>query len=80
MSYKDRQFRRYLLSGIDPNVLYTIVVDTTTGEYTYSEIGNAELQNHIADNERHIREGEREFWNNKLNFNQEGELLEFNRS
>ena len=64
----------------DPNMLNTIVVDTVNREWTYSSIGNAELQNHIADNNRHLREGEREFWNNKLNFETNEELLEFNRN
>lgn len=64
----------------DPNMLNTIVVDTVTGEYTYSLIGNALLQEHIADNNRHLRPGEREFWNNKINVDIEEELLEFNRN
>ena len=67
-------------STTDPNNLNTIVVDTVTGEWTYSAIGNATLQEHIADNNRHLRSGEREFWNNKLNVVNQDELLEFNRN
>lgn len=79
LSTKDNRYWRYMGQTTDPNILNTIVVDTSTREWTYSEIGNAELQNHIADNNRHLREGEREFWNNKLNCETAGELLEFNR-
>lgn len=80
LSMKDNRYWRYMGDTTDPNTLNTIVVDTVTGEWTYSSIGNAVLQNHIADNNRHLREGEREFWNNKLNFEADGELLEFNRN
>ena len=80
LSTKDNRYWRYMGDTTDPNILHTIVVDTVTGEYIFSEIGNAELQNHIADNNRHLREGEREFWNNKLNLTTEDELLEFNRN
>lgn len=79
LSYKDNSVRRYLLSGIDPNIIYTVTVDMHTGQWHYNMILNQELQEHIADNNRHIREGEREFWNNKLNFEARGEVLEFNR-
>lgn len=77
---KDDRYWRYMGSTTDPNNLYTIVVDTITGEWIYSEIGNAVLQNHINDNNRHLRPGEREFWNNKLNVVNQDELLEFNRN
>ena len=80
LSTKDNRYWRYMGQTTDPNMLNTIVVDTVTGEYTYSSIGNAVLQNHIADNNRHLREGEREFWNNKLNLEADEELLTFNRN
>ena len=80
LSTKDNRYWRYMGQTTDPNLLNTIVVDSVTGEYTYSSIGNAELQNHINDNERHLRQGEREFWNNKLNYETTGEILEFNRN
>lgn len=80
LSMKDNRYWRYMGDTTDPNMLNTIVVDTVTGEWTYSSIGNAVLQNHIADNNRHLREGEREFWNNKLNFAKDDEILEFNRN
>lgn len=80
LSTKDNRYWRYMGDTTDPNNLNTIVVDTVTGEYAYSSIGNAVLQNHIADENRHLREGEREFWNNKLNLNREEEILEFNRN
>ena len=80
LSTKDNRYWRYMGQTTDPNMLNTIVVDTVNREWTYSSIGNAELQNHIADNNRHLREGEREFWNNKLNFETNEELLEFNRN
>lgn len=39
------------------------------------------LQEHIEDIGVHIQPGEREFWNNKLNYNEpEGDLLEFTRN
>lgn len=80
LSTKDNRYWRYMGDTTDPNMLNTIVVDTVTGEYTYSLIGNALLQEHIADNNRHLRPGEREFWNNKLNVEIDEELLEFNRN
>lgn len=80
LSTKTSQYRRYLAPTTDPNVMHTVLVDVTTGRYVYSEIPNAELQNHIADNERHVNPGERDFWNNKLNFETYGEILEFNRN
>lgn len=80
LSTKDNRYWRYMGQTTDPNTLNTIVVDTISGEWTYSYIENAVLQNHIADNNRHLREGEREFWNNKLNLEAQGELLEFNRN
>lgn len=80
LSTKDNRYWRYMGQTTDPNMLNTIVVDTVTGEYVYSSIGNAVLQNHIADNNRHLREGEREFWNNKLNLEADDELLTFNRN
>lgn len=80
LSMKDNRYWRYMGDTTDPNMLNTIVVDTVTGEWTYSAIGNALLQEHIADNNRHLRSGEREFWNNKLNVVNQDELLEFNRN
>ena len=80
LMYKGTQYRRYQAPSIDPNVLYTVLVDVTTGHYIYSWIPNAELQNHMSDNERHLNAGERTFWNNKINLNTDGELLEFNRN
>ena len=42
-----------------------------------------QIVNHIDDNNKHIRPGEREFWNNKLNVNDHAEVVEdsliFNR-
>lgn len=80
LSLKDNRYWRYMGDTTNPNTLNTIVVDTNTGYYAYSLIINGELQAHIADNDRHIREGEREFWNNKLNVRREDEVLEFNRN
>lgn len=79
LSVKDGKYWRYMGDTTDPNILHTIVVDTITGEYTFSEISNVVLQTHIEDNNKHLREGEREFWNDKLNCQLDGELLEFNR-
>lgn len=39
----------------------------------------AELENHIADKEVHLQEGERDFWNSKINCVLDGEILEFYR-
>lgn len=39
-----------------------------------------DLLNHIEDNVRHITSQERQFWNNKLNLQVNGEELKFNRS
>ena len=38
------------------------------------------LTTHINDTNVHIQEGERNFWNNKLNYYLDGEILEFNRN
>ena len=39
------------------------------------------LEEHIEDTGLHIQPGEREFWNNKLNYEEpEGDLLEFTRN
>lgn len=39
------------------------------------------LQEHLEDVGVHIQPGEREFWSNKLNYNEpEGDLLEFTRN
>ncbi len=39
------------------------------------------LEEHLKDVESHIQEGEREFWNNKINCNEpEQDLLEFTRN
>ena len=39
------------------------------------------LQEHIEDTGLHIQPGEREFWNNKLNYEKpEGDLLRFTRN
>ena len=47
-------------------------------------IGEADtkiLQEHIEDTGLHIQPGEREFWNNKLNYEEpEGDLLRFTRN
>ena len=80
LSIKEGKYWRYMGETTDPNILHTIVVDSVTGDYVFSEIGNAELQNHIADDNRHLRPGEREFWNNKLNVETTEELLKFNRN
>ena len=38
------------------------------------------LQEHMEDTGMHLQPGERDFWNNKLNYNEpEGDLLEFTR-
>lgn len=40
-----------------------------------------ELEHHLEDTGIHVQAGEREFWNNKLNYNEpEGDLLEFTRN
>jgi len=39
LAYTDERYWIYTVgSAIDPGIIYTIVVDTTTGEYVYSEI------------------------------------------
>ena len=80
LSIKDGNLWRYKGGNLDPNIVNTIIVDVSTGEWVYSPIGNTLLQHHLDDVNRHLREGEREFWNNKLNFEIEEELLEFNRN
>lgn len=80
LGFKDTNEWRYVGATTDPNAINTILINPTTGEYRYESIGNAVLQNHIADMNRHLRDGEREFWNNKLNLNQQGEVLSFNRN
>ena len=40
----------------------------------------SELNDHINDNVKHITSAERTFWNNKLNCNISGEILQLNRS
>lgn len=79
LSMKNNNYWRYMGDTTDPNTLNTIVVDSVLGNYTYSSISNSLLLDHIADDNRHIREGERQFWNNKLNCETDEEILEFNR-
>ncbi len=79
LSYKGNEYYRYTGGSTDPNYINTITVNVTTGDYYYESISNVVLRNHITNQDRHLRPGEREFWNNKLNFEAEGELLEFNR-
>jgi len=77
---KQDNWWRYIGDTIDPNIKQTIVVNVANGEYAYSQIDNLLLLNHIEDDNRHLRTGEREFWNNKLNLTAQDELLEFNRN
>lgn len=45
-----------------------------------SDIGEEitrELNAHVSDDERHVSEADRTFWNNKLNYRMEGENLIF---
>ena len=76
----NNKYWRYIGETTDPNMIQTIVIDTETGEYVYSAIGNKVLQDHIADNERHVTQEEKNCWNNKLNFERNGETLQFNRN
>ena len=80
LASKDNRYWRYIGDTTNPNIINTIVVDSISGEYVYSAIINAELQNHINDNDRHIRNGERDFWNRKFNYTADGEILKFNRN
>lgn len=49
------------------------------GEAKYDEIIER-IDAHIADTNAHVSTADRQFWNNKLNYTQEGELLSFNRN
>ena len=49
------------------------------GEAKYNEIIER-LDAHIANTSAHVSPADRFFWNNKLNYTQEGELLSFNRN
>jgi hypothetical protein len=80
LAFRDDNELRYMGYTEDPNTLNIIVVNRVTGEYVYSQIVNGLLIDHINDNERHINEGERDFWNRKLNYETEGEILTFNRN
>lgn len=66
LATKDESIWRYTGSTNDPNIINTIVVNVETGEYAYSMIRNQTLEEHIADNSRHITNEERDFWDNKV--------------
>lgn len=63
---RDEMIWTYVGSTNNPNLINTIIVNIETGNYEYVGINNRVLEEHIADNSRHITDAEREFWNNKV--------------
>lgn len=68
LQYKNTNTYKYFSLINDVNNMPMITVDFTTNRWQYNMVVNGVLDGHINDNERHINPGERDFWNNKLNY------------
>lgn len=70
----------YMSELIDVNAQDTIRISLPEYAWVYEKIENQTVEEHIADSDLHVQAGERDFWNNKLNYTMDGdEHLVFNR-
>lgn len=58
----------YSTTQIDMNKADRVYINLDTNEWYYEHQENYPINQHVADTAAHVNEGERDFWNNKLNY------------
>lgn len=76
IAYKDANTKKYMTDILDVySNMQVINVNLNNRAWSYDTIGNQALINHINNTNVHIQEGERNYWNNKITCDKQGETL-----
>lgn len=81
LNYRNKNIYKYFAKSEDVNSLSVLTVDLEAKTWVYEKIVNGVLISHINDDERHVTSADRNFWDNKLNYDSvNNECLIFNKN